>query len=74
MINNFIKNPKKAWKDCSKIRGKCNKIPNIVDNVTGEKEISKLFADKFSEVLNSVESDMSKIDNLITIIDNNIAQ
>ena len=64
MVKNFIKNPKMAWKDCAKIRGKSNKIHNMVDNVTGEKPISNLFAKKFSDVLNSVESDTSNINKL----------
>ena len=51
MADKFIKKPQKAWKDCAKLRGKSNKIPNMVDNITGADNISKLFASNFNNLL-----------------------
>ena len=62
MADRFIKKPQKAWKDCAKLRGKSNNIPNMVDNTTGEENISKLFASKFYYLLNSVVYDMTTLE------------
>ena len=72
MARKFIEKPNKAWKECSKLRGRKNKIPNIVDNITGEKNISELFGNQFNGLLNSVGSDVTKIENLKAVLNDSL--
>ena len=44
IASQFISDPKNAWNKCHKFKGGNNKVPNIVDGVTGDKNISEIFS------------------------------
>ena len=72
MAKKFLEKPKKAWNDCAKLRGRKNRIPNSVENVTGEKNISELFGREFSGLFNSVGNDLNNINGLKSLIEESI--
>ena len=72
MAKKFLEKPKKAWNDCAKLRGRKNRIPNSVENVTGEKNISELFGREFSGLSNSVGNDLNNINGLKSLIEESI--
>ena len=43
MINQFISDPRNAWNTCHKIKGNKKKVPNMVDDAIGDKNISGVF-------------------------------
>lgn len=52
------------WKEAKKMRGKNNKLPIIVDNTSGEDNISELFGKKFHGIFNSVAFDHKELDTI----------
>ena len=42
------------WKEVKKVSGKTNSLPNVMDNVIGDGNIADLFAEKYSDLYNSV--------------------
>ena len=54
MITQFMSDPRNAWKNCHKLKGKNKKAPNMVDEAIGEENISKVFSNKYDKLLNSV--------------------
>ncbi len=55
-----------------KVSGKTNSLPNVMDNVIGDGNIADLFAEKYSDLYNSVSYNkddgyhlMSKVEKLI---------
>ena len=51
------------WNEVGKVNKTNNKLPNLADDVTGDENISKLFAIKYDELYNSVacNEDMSSL-------------
>ena len=47
-------NSRNLWTETRKIRKKLSASPNCIDNVTGNENISELFAGKFCNLYNSV--------------------
>ena len=72
IASELLKKPKTAWKNCQKLRGRNNKVPNMVDNVTGDKNISNVFSKKNYLLLNSVGIDPININNLKSTIETGI--
>jgi hypothetical protein len=60
------------WIESRKMRGKNSKPPYSVDNITGDVEISELFADKFKTVFNSVGYDKGHLYRLQNVIHNRV--
>lgn len=55
---------KSFWNEVRKANGKCNTVPNMIDGVIGEENISEVFANKYESLYNSVsydENDMNEL-------------
>ena len=52
------------WREARKMRGVNNCLPELVDNVSGEKEIAGLFGNKFKDIFNSVNYDHDELDKI----------
>jgi hypothetical protein len=52
------------WSEIRKIKTNARKVPGMVDNITGDKNISELFAKKFSNLYNCVGYDTCNIDEI----------
>jgi hypothetical protein len=61
MVNNNVRG---YWSEVRKIKGHAKKIPGMVDNISGDKNISELFASKFSTLYNCVGYDSCAIDEI----------
>ncbi len=60
MADHIVRNDSRSfWKEARRIRGNGNKMPHSVDNVSGDQEISEVFAKKFKHLFNSVGYDES---------------
>ena len=69
LINDKSRN---FWKEIRKIRCHKNNPPNNVDGVTGESEISNLFASKYKDLYNSVSYDSFDMCNLLDDVKHSI--
>ena len=50
--------------DGKKFRGNHNKLPHMIDGVTGDENISQGFAKKFNHLFNVVGFDKNKLENI----------
>ena len=39
MISQFMSDPRNAWNKCHKLKGRNNKVPNMVDEAIGDENI-----------------------------------
>ena len=61
-------NSRNFWSEVKKIRGNTSKIPNVVDDMSGEADVANLFSEKYCDLYNSVpynRSDMFTLKNNI---------
>ena len=72
MVSQFISDPRNAWNNCHKLRGNSKKVPSMVDDVIGDKNISGVFSNKYSTLLNSVGVDSEKIEHLKANIESDL--
>ena len=74
MIKCILQNDtRNYWKEVRKIRCSSRKIPCTVDNLTCDKEIAGLFADKFKELYNVVGYETSVMNALLDDIDKGVS-
>ena len=62
--------PTQFWDHVKKVRGPKNVIPNNVDNITGFKGISDLFAHKYNDLYNSVSNTVGDCSSMKTQLNN----
>ena len=62
--------PTQFWDHVKKVRGSKNIIPNNVDNITGFKGISDLFARKYNDLYNSVSNTVDDCSSMKTQLNN----
>ena len=55
---------KDFWNLVSTIKGKSHRLPNVVDNAKGSREIREIFKDKYESLYNCVSYDASKINEI----------
>ena len=55
------KDTKGFWSDMKKVKGQQKSVPNKIDNSHGNQEIADMFANKFSNLYNSVSYDHDKM-------------
>ncbi len=49
------------WREGRRMKGKGNKMPKVLDGISGDKEISEMLAKKFGTLYNSVRYDPDHI-------------
>ena len=75
MSNAIIKNDHKClWKEVKHMRGRRNVLSNKVDNVSGNKNIAGLFADKYKLLYSSVGFDHSDMKEVYYTISDRISK
>ena len=72
MAENSLNNNKDLWVEAKKSRGAHNKLPLMVDGITGDENISKGLAEKFENLYNSVGYDSDHLDKIKSTIDAHI--
>jgi hypothetical protein len=60
------------WKEVSKCNPKSRSLPGMIENVSNEDEICKVFADKYSKLYNSVSYDKNEMCELINDVNSNV--
>ena len=69
MIQNCVNNNNRQfWKESKKMKCNSNRIPNVIDNVSGADKITGLFKDKYNHLYNSVSYDVQRMN----IIENDV--
>ena len=69
MIQNCVNNNNRQfWKEAKKMKCNSNRIPNVIDNVSGADKITGLFKDKYNHLYNSVSYDVQRMN----IIENDV--
>ncbi len=56
------------WREGRQMKGKCNRMPKVIDGISWDKEISELLAKKFGTLYNSVGYDTD----CIKIVENGV--
>ena len=64
MAKSGLENKKDLWTEAKKKRGCYNKLPNMVDGVTGDDNISQGYSTKFNSIFNSVSYDKGELENI----------
>ena len=71
MMNKDVKG---YWNEVRQIKGNAKKVPGMVDNISGEKNIAELFANKFSKLYNVVGYDHDVMDVISEMINSNLKE
>ena len=71
MLSNDVRG---YWSEVKRIKGNAKKIPGMVDNVSGDKNISELFASKFSTLYNCVGYDNSVMSTIAEKVSYNLKE
>ncbi len=61
------------WDEVKRITASRNNMPCVVDDTHGDVNISKLFADKYQDLYNSVSYNVNDMDNVCAILEDNIS-
>ena len=69
MASKLSSSNNQLWKEAKKMRGKNNQLPEIVDNISGDENISNLFSSNFYEIFNSVGYNMDELNKIRNEID-----
>ncbi len=62
------------WRECRQMKGKGNKMPKVIDGISGDKEISDMLAKKFGILYNSVGYDPDHIKMVENSVHNKIEE
>ena len=74
MAKSSLANKKDLWLEAKKKRGGHNKLPNMVDGVTGDENISKEFANKFKDIFNSVNYNNGELESIKMLINERLQE
>ena len=73
MASNLMSNNNcNFWKDVKKVKGSKSMLPCTVDDISGNTNISNMFANKYKELYNSVSYDVEDMSNLVDKVDRDI--
>ena len=73
MATSLLHNKSKDfWSDVKRIRGEKGTVPCTVDGFKSNRDVSNLFAQKYSELYNSVSYDIDKLQKLTVTVNNQI--
>ena len=64
MAQNCIKNKKNMWEEAKRMRGNSSKVPQIVDSIVGDSDISKVFSTKFNHIFTSVGYNIDELEEI----------
>ena len=68
-----MSDPRNAWNKCHKLKGRNNKVPNMVDGAIGDENISRVFSNKYNALLNSVGVDSEKLELLKSTVETDLS-